>query len=42
MGAGVGVRGKVGVVVVADPGWSGKKNVGLVECPGMFSAVGYN
>lgn len=30
MGAGVGVGRRV--VVVGDPGWSGKRNVGLLEC----------
>lgn len=30
VGAGVGVGRRV--VVVGDPGWSGKRNVGLLEC----------
>lgn len=40
MGAGVSVGWRV--VVVGDPGWSGKRNVGFLECPGMFRAVGDN
>lgn len=39
VGAGVSVGWRV---VVGDPGWSGKRNVGLLECLGMFRAVGDN
>lgn len=40
VGAGVSVGRRA--AAVGDPGWSGKRNVGLLECPGMFRAVGDN